>query len=254
MPLDDQERERLRSTFDEFVRTRDPRLRDELVNSHIRLAEHLARRFTNRGVPLDDLVQVASLGLVKAIDRFDPNRGLEFSTFATPTIAGELKRHFRDRGWAIRVPRRIQELHVEINTVVGQLTQRLGQSPTITELARATGTSEEDVIEAIEASRAYQSTSIDATLGPDDSRTVQSMLGAEDERLDLAETRAVLDELIHTLPKREQLMLRLRFWDEMTQSEIADRLGVSQMHVSRLLTKSLAVLRERANVAPEEPT
>src|SRR5688572_31735838 len=147
MGLDDQEREELRQKFAQYAETGDQRLRDELIEAHLRLAEHLARRFANRGVPLDDLVQVASLGLVKAVERFDPGRGLEFSTFATPTIVGELKRHFRDKGWSVRVPRRVQELHVEINTVVGELTQRLGRSPTIAELAQLIGVSEEDVLE-----------------------------------------------------------------------------------------------------------
>ena len=145
MSFDEEERQRLRSLFEEFDRTGDRRLRDELIESHLRLAEHLARRFANRGVALDDLVQVASLGLVKAVERFEPERGLEFSTFATPTIVGELKRHFRDKGWAVRVPRRVQELHVEVNSLVGDLTQRYGRSPTIAELVRAFG---EDVTPA----------------------------------------------------------------------------------------------------------
>src|SRR3954468_19290732 len=137
MGLDDQEREELRRKFVDYAATGDLALRDELIEAHLRLAEHLARRFANRGVPVDDLIQVASLGLVKAVERFDPDRGLEFSTFATPTIVGELKRHFRDKGWAVRVPRRVQELHVEINSLVGGMTQRLGRSPTIAELATA---------------------------------------------------------------------------------------------------------------------
>jgi RNA polymerase sigma-B factor len=247
MGLDDTERERLREKFKEYGRTGDRATRDQLIEAHLRLAEHLARRFSNRGVALDDLIQVAALGLVKAVERFDPERGLEFSTFATPTIVGELKRHFRDKGWAVRVPRRVQELHVEINALVGELTQRLGRSPTIAELARIAGTSEEDVLEAMEAAQAYRSASIDAPTGggDEDSRGLAAQLGDEDVNLFDAENRMLITDLLTALPKREQLMLRLRFYDGMTQSQIADRLGISQMHVSRLLAKSLAVLRER---------
>ncbi len=251
MGLDDTERERLREKFKEYGRTGDRATRDQLIEAHLRLAEHLARRFSNRGVALDDLIQVAALGLVKAVERFDPERGLEFSTFATPTIVGELKRHFRDKGWAVRVPRRVQELHVEINALVGELTQRLGRSPTIAELAGVAGTSEEDVLEAMEAAQAYRSASIDAPTGggDEDARGLAAQLGDEDVNLFDAENRMLIADLLTALPKREQLMLRLRFYDGMTQSQIADRLGISQMHVSRLLAKSLAVLRERAEAA-----
>jgi RNA polymerase sigma-B factor len=248
--LDDDERQRLRERFVEYSASRDRAIRDELIEAHLRLAEHLARRFANRGVALDDLIQVASLGLVKAVERFEPDRGLEFSTFATPTIVGELKRHFRDKGWAVRVPRRVQELHVEVNTLVGELTQRLGRSPTIAELARMAGTSEEEVLEAMEAAQAYRSASIDAPVGDaDEGRGLAAQLGDEDENIFAAENRMLITSLLTTLPRREQLMLRLRFYEGMTQSQIADRLGISQMHVSRLLTKSLAMLRDRVEHA-----
>ncbi len=251
MTLDDAERAVLRGKFVEYGRTGDRAVRDELIEAHLRLAEHLARRFSNRGVALDDLIQVASLGLVKAVERFEPERGLEFSTFATPTIVGELKRHFRDKGWSVRVPRRVQELHVEINTLVGELTQRLGRSPTIAELAGMATTSEEEVLEAMEAAQAYRSTSIDAPTGSgdDDSRGLAAQLGDEDVNLFDAENRLLIADLLTSLPKREQLMLRLRFYEGMTQSQIADRLGISQMHVSRLLAKSLGLLRERVEHA-----
>jgi RNA polymerase sigma-B factor len=246
MSLDDAERARLRERFRDYQATGDRAIRDELIEAHLRLAEHLARRFNNRGVPLEDLVQVASLGLVKAVERFEPERGLEFSTFATPTIVGELKRHFRDKGWAVRVPRRIQELHVEINGLVGTLTQRLGRSPTIDELAKASGTSEEEVLEAMEAAQAYRSTSIDAPSGGDDSGLgLAGQLGDDDTNLFAAENRMLVTSLVDTLPKREQLIMRLRFYDGMTQTQIADRLGISQMHVSRLLARSLGQLRDR---------
>ena len=250
MSLDDEERQRLRDLFVQFAETRDRTMRDELIEAHLRLAEHLARRFANRGVALDDLIQVASLGLVKAVERFEPDRGLEFSTFATPTIVGELKRHFRDKGWAVRVPRRVQELHVEVNTLVGELTQRYGRSPTISELARMAGTSEEEVLEAMEAAQAYRSASFDAPVGDnDEGRGIASQLGDEDMNMFAAENRLLITSLLTTLPRREQLMLRLRFYEGMTQSQIADRLGISQMHVSRLLTKSLALLRDRVEHA-----
>lgn len=246
MSLDDAERQYLRDRFRELHETGDRAIRDELIEAHLRLAEHLARRFSNRGVPLEDLIQVASLGLVKAVERFEPERGLEFSTFATPTIVGELKRHFRDKGWSVRVPRRIQELHVEVNSLVGTLTQRLGRSPTIEELARASGTSEEEVLEAMEAAQAYRSTSIDApTTGDDPGAGLAGQLGDEDANLFAAENRMLVTSLIDTLPKREQLIMRLRFYDGMTQTQIADRLGISQMHVSRLLARSLNQLRDR---------
>jgi len=246
MSLDEAEREHLRQRFRDFEATGDRAIRDELIEAHLRLAEHLARRFNNRGVPLEDLVQVASLGLVKAVERFEPERGLEFSTFATPTIVGELKRHFRDKGWAVRVPRRIQELHVEVNSLVGTMTQRLGRSPTIEELARASSTSEEEVLEAMEAAQAYRSASIDAPTGGDDSSLgLAGQLGDEDINLFAAENRMLVTSLVDTLPKREQLIMRLRFYEGMTQSQIADRLDISQMHVSRLLARSLGQLRDR---------
>lgn len=256
MPLDSDEREALRERFVEYRASGDDGLRAELIEAHLRLAEHLARRFSNRGVPIDDLIQVASLGLVKAVDRFEPERGLEFSTFATPTIVGELKRHFRDKGWAVRVPRRIQELHVHLSKLVTSLTQQLGRSPTIAELAAAAGTSEEEVLEAMEAAQAYRSTSIDAPAAGTENNAAKlaSQLGDEDEALFDAENRMLVTELLVGLPKREQLMLRLRFFEGMTQSQIAARLGISQMHVSRLLAKSLKRLREEMDRPDPAPS
>jgi RNA polymerase sigma-B factor len=253
MALDDEQRQHLQRQFVDYRATGDRAVRDELIESHLRLAEHLARRFANRGVPLDDLIQVASLGLVKAVERFEPERGLEFSTFATPTIVGELKRHFRDKGWSVRVPRRVQELHVELNTLIGELTQRLGRSPTIAELAVGARSSVEEVLEAMEAAQAYRSASIDAPVGngDDDTRGLANQLGGEDSNLFDTENRLVLDELLSTLPRREQLMLHLRYYEGMTQSQIAERLEISQMHVSRLLARSLRLLRQRAETPPE---
>ena len=247
MALDRTDKHELMRTFQAFADTRDPRLRDSLIEAHLGLAEYLARRFANRGEPLDDLVQVASLGLVKAVERFDPARGLEFTTFATPTIVGELKRHFRDKGWAVRVPRRVQELHLRVTKVVDDLSLEMGRSPLIGEIAQRAGISEDEVIEAIEAGSAYRSTSLDAGRSDDDEAPgLLGQLGALDPEMASAERRAALGPLIGSLPEREQVMLYLRFYEGMTQSEIAKHLGISQMHVSRLLARSLQQLRELA--------
>lgn len=248
MATTDPDRVALRHQFEEYHRTRDPHLRDLLVEEHLRLAVHLARRFDHRGVPLDDLVQVASVGLVQAVERFEPHRGLEFSTFATPTIMGELKRYFRDKGWAVRVPRRIQELHVRINALAGDLTQQLGRSPTILELSVAARTSPEEVLEAMEAAQAYRSSSLDAA-GPDSSERSSALVGSGEELLFQVDDKLLIERLLATLPPREQLMIRMRFYEEMTQSEIAERLDISQMHVSRLLARCLD--RFRAMLAAE---
>ncbi|MBA2438563.1 MAG: RNA polymerase sigma factor SigF [Acidimicrobiia bacterium] len=247
MTLDRSDKSALIQTFVDFATNRDPGLRDQLIEAHLGLAEYLARRFANRGEPLDDLVQVASLGLVKAVERFDPGRGLEFTTFATPTIVGELKRHFRDKGWAVRVPRRVQELHLRVTGVVDELQLELGRSPTVAEIAVRAGTSEDEVIEAVDAGSAYRSTSLDASRGDDEeSPGLLGQLGELDPGLARAESRTGLNPLLRQLPDREQLMLYLRFYEGKTQSEIAQRLGISQMHVSRLLARSLGRLRELA--------
>ncbi|HEX2851452.1 MAG TPA: SigB/SigF/SigG family RNA polymerase sigma factor [Acidimicrobiales bacterium] len=250
MPFDADRRQQLREMFAEFGKTRDQRLRAELIEAHLGLAEYLARRFSNRGEPLDDLIQVASTGLIKAVDRFESERGLEFSTYATHTIVGELKRHFRDKGWAVRVPRRMQELHLRLSTLVNQLNQDLGRSPTIAEIAQAADVSEEEVLEAMEAGQAYRFASIDAPMGgagaDDDSSALSATLGEEDAELADAENRAALSPMLAKLPARQQKIIHLRFFEGLTQSEIAARLGISQMHVSRLLARSLAQLRASA--------
>src|SRR5205807_5584166 len=211
MAFDEGGREELRRKFQEYGRTRDPVLRDELVTAHLGLAEYLARRFTNRGEPLDDLVQVASVGLLKAVDRFDPERGLEFSTYATPTIVGERKRHFRDKGWAVRVPRRVQELHLRLGAVLNTLSQDLGRSPTIAEIAERAEVSEEDVLEALEAGHAYRFTSLDApAAGDEENQALSEQLGTEDERMEEIEHRVALSPLIGQLPPRERTILHLR--------------------------------------------
>ncbi|MFN2593923.1 MAG: RNA polymerase sigma factor SigF [Actinomycetota bacterium] len=210
------------------------------------MVEFLARRFRNRGEPLEDLTQVATIGLLKAIERFDLEREVEFSTYATPTIVGELKRHFRDKGWAVRVPRRLQELHLELTKTVGFLGQELGRSPTVAEIAETAGISEETVLEGLEIAQAYNFTSLDAPLDAEDggSSSLADHLGIEDEHLENLEYRASLAPEMEKLPERERRILYLRFFKGLTQSEIADRLGISQMHVSRLLNRTLGQLRE----------
>ena len=222
------------------------RYREQLVDQHIGLVEFLARRFRNRGEPLEDLIQVGTIGLLKAIERFDLDREVEFSTYATPTIVGELKRHFRDKGWAVRVPRRLQELHLELTKVVSHLGQELGRSPTVNEIADAAGATEEEVLEGLEIAQAYNFTSIDAPIDSGDggATSFADQLGAEDEHLENLEYRASLAPEMQKLPEREQKILYLRFFKGQTQSEIADRLGISQMHVSRLLTRTLMRLRQ----------
>ncbi|HUQ40686.1 MAG TPA: SigB/SigF/SigG family RNA polymerase sigma factor [Acidimicrobiales bacterium] len=249
MAFDADQRAELRLKFAEFAETRDQNTRNELIEAHIGLAEYLARRFSNRGEALDDLVQVASVGLLKAVDRFEPDRGVEFSTYATHTIVGELKRHFRDKGWAVRAPRRMQELYLRLGKVIGELSQELGRSPTIPELAAEAQVSEEEVLEAMEAGQAYRFASLDAPSpggNDDDGDTMGALLGADDKEMAEAERRASLQPLISLLPQREQTILHFRFFEGLTQSEIATRLGISQMHVSRLLARSLAQLRAAA--------
>jgi RNA polymerase sigma-B factor len=214
------------------------------------LAGHLARRFSGRGEPYDDLLQVGSLALVKAVDRFDPERGVEFSTFATRTIMGELKRHFRDRGWFVRAPRRVQELYLQIGEAISTLTQELGRSPTIREMASATGVGEDDVIEALEAGQGYRSGSLDV-VGPE-GETFGERIGSDDKALEDAERRAFLLPALDQLPARDRFILRLRFVDGLTQSEIAKQVGMSQMHISRLLSRSLEILREALHAPPRD--
>ncbi|GAB3415628.1 RNA polymerase sigma factor SigF [Flindersiella endophytica] len=221
-------------------------IRDHLVEMHLPLVEHLARRFRNRGEPLDDLIQVGTIGLIKSVDRFDSERGVEFSTYATPTIVGELKRHFRDRGWAIRVPRRLQELRLSLASATGDLTQELGRSPTVAELSVKLGVREEEVLEGLESANAYSTLSLDAPdQGHDDAPAVVDSLGSEDDALEGVEYREALRPLLAQLQEREKRILLLRFFSGMTQSQIAEEVGISQMHVSRLLARTLAQLRER---------
>src|SRR5579864_7185557 len=212
------EREELRALFLKYRQTGDRAIRDELAEAHLPLATHLAKRFDRRGEPLEDLVQVASLGLLKAIDRYEPERGVEFSTFAVPTIVGELKRHFRDRAWSVRVPRRVQELHLELGTAVGELTHELHRSPTITELANRIGASIDDVLQAMDAGHAYRSDSLDApsSVAGSDSGSLATRLGEDDPALAELIERTEISSLVGALPERERTIIVLRFFAGLT--------------------------------------
>jgi len=224
-------------------------LRNELVEEHVGFAEYLARRFANRGEPLDDLRQVAMLGLVKAVERFDPDREINFTSFAAPTITGEIKRHFRDRTWSIRVPRSLQELSLEIERCRSELGQKLSRSPTIAEIAECAGVSEEAVIEGMEAAGLYRSASLDAPVPGDDQRTVGDRIAAADDEVSNTDDAVVVHELLGQLPIRERRIVYLRYFQGLTQGEIAEHIGISQMHVSRLLSRSLAELGQQVGDA-----
>jgi RNA polymerase sigma-B factor len=227
----------------------DPVAREQLVERFLPLARQLARRYQRGGEQLDDLVQVASLGLLKAIDRFDPARETAFSSFAVPTILGELKRHFRDKGWSVRVPRDLQEMAVRVDRVADEMAREIGRAPTPGEIAERTGASLEQVLEAREASAAYRAVSLDRPRSEDDEDgdSYADAFGAEDPGFGLAEDSATVDRLMRVLTDREREVLRLRFEEDLTQSEIGQRVGVSQMHVSRLIRQSIARLRDEAN-------
>jgi RNA polymerase sigma-B factor len=222
------------------------RLRNELVVAHLNLVRYLAVKFANRGEALDDLIQVGTVGLLKAIDRFDLDRGVEFTTYATPTIVGEIKRYFRDKGWAVKVPRRLQELNLAVNRANEKLTVKLGHSPTVAELAQHLGASAEDILEAQELGQAYNLLSLDTELngeGDKKSQTLADYVGQNDSGLELLEDRANLERAFQVLTGRERVILYLRFYESVSQTEIAKRLNVSQMHVSRLQQKALEKLK-----------
>ena len=218
-------------------------LRARLVEQHMPLVVYLAKRFANRNEPLDDLIQVGSIGLIKAIDRFEVDRGLEFSTFATPTILGEIKRHFRDTGWLLHVPRRAQEMQSALNTARAELSQQLGRAPTVVELSERLGAEQDAVIEALDAARAYSGVPLDALTPPGEVAPEHPALGMTDAGFQQVEERQLLREAIAKLPADEQEILLLRFVENKTQTEIAGIVGVSQMQVSRLVARSLKKLR-----------
>jgi RNA polymerase sigma-B factor len=240
---DTPEKELLRRIHQEH----DQAAREELITRYLPLVRSLARRFASRGQAVEDLVQVGSIGLIKAIDRFDMSRGVELSTYATPTILGEIKRYFRDKGWAVKVPRALQDLNIRLNKVIELLTVELNRSPTIAELAHACDATEEEVLEALESGRAYNSLSIysSGASDEDDSLELLDYLGAEERQYELVEQRRLLAPAMGHLDERERLILHLRFFEGMTQTQIAARVGISQMHVSRLIRKSIDILRQQ---------
>ncbi len=224
----------------------DLRAREQLIEQYMSLVRSLARRYSYRGEQLEDLVQIGAIGLIKAIDRFDLDRGVELTTYATPNIIGEIKRHFRDKGWSVRVPRGLQELNVQLSRLVEQLTVQFSRSPTIPELAKAAGVEEEQVLEALESGRAYTSLSLSVGGGggEDDDLDPLESLGTEEHQYEVSEDRAVLAPGFKVLDERERRILQLRFFEGLTQSQIAQQVGISQMHVSRLIRRSLEKIRE----------
>jgi RNA polymerase sigma-B factor len=231
----------------------DLQAREKLIEQYMSLVRSLARRYAYRGEQLDDLVQIGAIGLIKAIDRFDLDRGVELTTYATPNIIGEIKRHFRDKGWSVRVPRGLQELNVQLSRLVESLTVELGRSPTIPELAKSAGVEEEAVLEALESGRAYSSLSLSTGGGGgdgDDDLDPMESIGTEEHEFEVSEDRAVLAPGFRVLDERERKILQLRFFDGLTQSQIAQQVGISQMHVSRLIRRSLEKIR--SEIAADE--
>jgi len=230
-----------------FAESRDPAIREELVRRNMPFAKRLALRYRGASESFDDLLQVANLGLLNAVDRFDPERGIPFTAFASPTILGELKRHFRDRVWTVRVPRGLHDRMAEVDKAITELTKRLQRSPTVGEIAARLEVEQTDVLEVMEANHNRRPLSLDRPAGPEDSEesAPTEWIGAEDEGFELVEGRIALDAALPHLDDRERLVLRLRFVEDMTQSQIAERIGHSQMHVSRILRRALARIREQ---------
>jgi RNA polymerase sigma-B factor len=245
-----------RALFERYLDRRDPVDREALVERFLPLARQLARRYQRPEEPFDDLLQVASLGLVKAIDRFDLEREVAFSSYAVPTILGEIKRYFRDRTWSVRVPRDLQELALKVDRAVARLSLDLRRAPTVPEIAKAVEATEEEVLEALEASGAYRATSLESPRGADDEAgdTLGDTVGTEEQGFARAEERATLAQLLRAVTPREREVLRLRFEEDLTQAEIGERIGVSQMQVSRIIRQSLARLRTvaRADVRDDD--
>jgi RNA polymerase sigma-B factor len=221
------------------------RIRDQAIEAWLPLARHLAHRYSGRGEPTDDLIQTATVGLIKAVDKFDPERGVDFAGYAIPTIIGEIKRHFRDRTWSVRVPRRLQELRLAITEANSVLTHALGRSPTVADISLHLGIGEEEVLEGLEGARAYNATSLSTPVSADGNTELGDTLGAEDREYELAEVRVALGPAMASLSERERRILTLRFYGNLTQSQIAEQVGISQMHVSRMLSKALLKLRRQ---------
>ena len=238
--------------FVEYRRTGDRRLRNQLVEHHRHVAEYFVKRYSRRGVPTDDLRQLALMAIIHATERFDPEMGVAFSTFASRTIEGELKRYFRDRTWSVRPPRRAQELHLELRKVDEELTHRLGRSPTIAELSTALDVSEDHVLEALEAGVAHQATSLDQPAPGDEDGAPRSdrLLATHDVGYGRVDHEIIVRELMEDLPERERTIIYLRFFENLTQPEIAERVGVSQSYLSRILRKTLLDLKNRLEERP----
>ena len=241
------DKDRTRELFRRYKEEGDEEAREQLIVSHVNLVRYIAAKFKNRGEPLDDLIQVGTIGLIKAIDRFDPSRGLEFTTYATPTIMGEIKRHFRDKGWTIRVPRRLQELSAKVNTVTDELTAELQRSPSIDEIAARLGTAPDEVLEAMESSSAYSSVPLEGQGGTeeDDAPAVIDRYASVDNDLEASDDRMILEDVISEFPEADQQAIRMRYLDGMTQVEIAKKLGISQVQVSRMLRRALRRIQEK---------
>jgi RNA polymerase sigma-B factor len=229
--------------------------REQLIEQYMSLVRSLARRYSYRGEQFEDLVQIGAIGLIKAIDRFDINRGVELTTYATPNIIGEIKRHFRDKGWSVRVPRGLQELNVQLSRLIEQLTVQLSRSPTIPELAKAAGVEEEEVLEALESGRAYTSLSLSSGGTQEDGEELDPLesIGTDEHAYEVSEDRAVLAPGFRILDERERKILHLRFFEGLTQSQIAQQVGISQMHVSRLIRRSLEKIREEIAADEDVP-
>jgi RNA polymerase sigma-B factor len=237
-----------RLLFTRLAQSRDSALRDALVERYLPLARQLARRYQRPDEPLDDLVQVAALGLVKAVDRFDASRSVAFSSYAVPTILGEIKRHFRDRTWSVRVPRDLQEMALRVERTVDQLTRELHRQPSVTELAERVDAGEEQVLEALEASGAYRAMSLETPRGSEaeGTETLADSVGGEEDGYMRAEDRATIAQLMRSITPREREVLRLRFEEDLTQAEIGELIGVSQMQVSRIIRQAVSRLRHAA--------
>lgn len=241
------DKEKTRELFRRYKEEGDMDAREKLVMSHLNLVRFLANKFKNRGEPLDDLIQVGYLGLLKAIEGFDPSRGLEFTTYATPTILGEIKRHFRDKGWSVRVPRRLQELSAKVNQATDALTTQLQRSPTTEEVAEYLGSSVEEVLEAMESSSAYSSVPLEGagSSDSDDAPSVIDRYATDDADLQMADDRIIISDALRELSPRERDVIELRFNEGLTQIEMAERLGISQVQVSRLLRRTLKRIQDK---------
>jgi len=237
-----------RELLTRYSETRDPALREQLVERFLPLARQLARRYERSEEPFDDLFQVACLGLVKAIDRFDPERPVAFSSYAVPTILGELKRHFRDKTWSVRVPRDLKEVSLKVDSTVTEMNKELGRSPSVSQISERLDLSQEQVLEALQAGRAYRATSLQTPRSGDDEagETLGDTLGGADHDFEVAEDRATLDALMRQITPREREVLRLRFVEDLTQAEISEQIGVSQMQVSRIIRQAITRLRSAA--------